>query len=623
MAFFVSIIFVVLKLVFARELMFEQVSMLHSIWVELPVAVLLFVCIESFVRRIHLRIILLISVNFLVSVILFSLLVYYQYFGAIATYSSLVNLNQVSELGGSILTLIKPSFWLLLVDIPFLVVIALVPVWRQAFYIHIPLYDRWGRKMMLASMLVMFISGAMLVNHVVKGAESTVTNELTKAKQIGLLNYELYAAYEQAFRDYVSSDFITPEAIREIKQIKWPEDPNYFGIAEGKDVYVVQLESFQRFLLDVSVEGQEVTPNLNQLIQESVYFDHYYQQIGKGNTSDAEFISNTSLYPTGVLPMSSETGGVKVPSLPRMLGTLGYQTLTFHTNEAKFWDRNQMYPALGFHEYIDQTYFGKEDMIAFGASDEVLYDKAMEYILQKKEESDDPLYVNLISMSCHNPFELPEDKPHLKMSEELEGSFLANYIQSCHYADLALGQLIDRLKQEGLWEDAVFVVYGDHFGFPDSQPEEERKLAADLIGIPTYTKAQMFNIPLIIKAPQLPPEQLHHIGGQVDLMPTLANLLGIDLKEQIIFGQDLLNHTSNLLAERVYLPSGSFINESVMMIPSNGTYDAWIIPLDPFANPENFDQSILDQDYERALQLVELSDSYIHTLKENGAFTTK
>jgi phosphoglycerol transferase MdoB-like AlkP superfamily enzyme len=222
------------------------------------------------------------------------------------------------------------------------------------------------------------------------------------------------------------------------------------------------------------------------------------------------------------------------------------------------------------------------------------------------------IYANVIAMSSHNPFELPEDKELFKISPELVGTFLGNYIQSCHYADAALGQFIAALKEKEMWEDAVLVVYGDHFGFHDSTPIEEQQLAAELMGIPSFTKVQMFNVPLVIRAPGLPSEVFHNTGGQIDMLPTLGNLLGLDLTKQIMFGQDLVNYQHNLIGQRTYLPTGSFINEEAMVIPGRGLEDAIVLPLDPHEEPKPGET--YREDYNRALRLLEMSDSYVNAL---------
>ncbi|MFD2880461.1 LTA synthase family protein [Paenibacillus rhizoplanae] len=149
---------------------------------------------------------------------------------------------------------------------------------------------------------------------------------------------------------------------------------------------VIQLEAFQNFPLHQSLDGQELTPVMNGLADEGFYFPHVFQQVGPGNTSDAEFISNTSVYPIATLAMSTGFGDRELPSLPRLLRDKGYEAYTFHVNKVGFWNRNELYPALGFNGYYDKGYFKNDQFNSFGASDEQLYATAVEKLaqLQKK-----------------------------------------------------------------------------------------------------------------------------------------------------------------------------------------------------------------------------------------------
>lgn len=600
------------KLLFVRSVLLADSSIFSAIWVELPVVLMITLSLEMlFQSRQRLRFALYMTLNTLLSLIFFALMVYYQYFGAIATYTSLFSLNQTGEVGDSIASLIQPSFWLLFLDLPILLVCAM---WlRRSSFLwsgsSLKLRNRYG-----GGLLVAFTLWALW--NTLNSIGGGVLNEMKKAEGMGLLTYQAYVVYADAKRDYMPTAAVTPQAIRALKQLPTLQAPLYFGEAKGTDVVVVQLESFQDFLLDLEIDGQEVTPTMNELARDGFYFDRFFQQIGKGNTSDAEFVANTSLYPTGVKSMSQSVAGRKVPSIPRLLEEEGYRSVTLHTNDAKFWDRNEMYPALGFDQYYDKAYFGEEDVIAFGASDEVLYEGSLEVIKELKAGGH-PVYASVVAMSSHNPFELPPGKVKLKLPAELEGTFLGNYLQSCHYADYALGKLVEEMKAQGLWDNTLLAVYGDHFGFHDSTPEHEQELAAELIGIPSYTKAEMFNVPLVLRVPEVTGETLHHVSGQIDLLPTLANLLGIDISERIVFGQDLLNYTDNLIAQRVYLPSGSFINEEAMVIPGQSLEDAIVLPLDPMAEPKPGEA--YRDDYNRALRMLQMSDSYVNALPTTGA----
>ena len=118
-----------------------------------------------------------------------------------------------------------------------------------------------------------------------------------------------------------------------------------------------------------------------------MYFPKVYQQIGPGNTSDAEFIFNTSLYSAPYTATSETFGNRAIPSLPKLLKASDYTSLTFHANDVSFWSRDQLYPALGFDQYYDTEFFGNEDVIGIGPSDEYVYQKALPELKQLHEKS--------------------------------------------------------------------------------------------------------------------------------------------------------------------------------------------------------------------------------------------
>ncbi len=138
------------------------------------------------------------------------------------------------------------------------------------------------------------------------------------------------------------------------------------------------MESTENFVIGLSLNGQEVTPNLNRLITESVYFPNFYSQIGQGNTSDAEFIVNTSIYPRAKGAISTDFIGLSYPSLPRLLKDQGYTSLTFHPNTITFWSRDNLYPGLGFDKIYEKKFYQDEDLLGpWGSSDEMLFKKAL------------------------------------------------------------------------------------------------------------------------------------------------------------------------------------------------------------------------------------------------------
>lgn len=599
-----------LKICFMRHVIYKEWQFSLAALSELPVIALIFGAVCLLLRRFPraCRWVVL-SVYALMSFMFLAMVLYYQYFGTLVTYTSLFELRQAKEVTDSIVSLVRKPFLLLVAD---------VPVWMLATAVfHRRRQGRGeteGRKEPAWIYVALLLATAVIaLGNTYRTASAGIINELKIAEAMGVLSYQAYVAFTDWKRQpaWTEGD-ISPENIRALKRIDTPKQPVYWSKAQGKDLYIIQLEAFQNFVIGRTVDGQEITPNLNALAAESLYFDRFFQQIGKGNTSDAEFAVNTSLYPTNTLPMSKLTAGREVPSLPRLLRPLGYESVTLHTNEVEFWSRDAMYPALGFDRYYDKAYFGEEDVIMFGASDEVLYRKAMP-VFEEIKSRGFSVYAHLIAMSSHNPFDLPPDKPTLRLPREWENTLFGKYIQACHYADYALGTFIEELKARGWWDDAMIVVYGDHFGFPANAPEEERRLAAEWLGIPAYTRVQMFNVPLIIRVPGIEEgEVIRRTGGQVDLLPTVANLMGVDISGMIAFGQDLLNHGDNVLGQRFYLPTGSFINEEVMFIPGKTFDDGYVLPLEPGRRLP--DKEKYREDFRRVMKLLEWSDAYVEQL---------
>ena len=213
------------------------------------------------------------------------------------------------------------------------------------------------------------------------------------------------------------------------------------GSAAGKHVIVVQVEALQAAAIGAKVAGASVTPNLDRLASESWYFPNHVSGAGLGTTSDAEFVVNTSLYPPEGAAASLAYADRELTSLPRILGQNGYESYTFHTNSVKYWNRSQLYPALGFSQYFDKSYFGSADKIAFGASDRVLFDKTLDK-LAAADRRGTRFYAQVITMSSHFPFtEVPMGRRTLPLANPYTGTIEGDYLTEINYADTEIGSL--------------------------------------------------------------------------------------------------------------------------------------------------------------------------------------
>jgi len=535
------------------------------------------------------------------------IVLYVAYFNTVPTYFALFQLGQVSAISDSVFSLLNPLYLLMYVDMLILILL-------QRFK-KLPIYTiKINKKWVKAAITVAVVLALMSFTYY-KGVD--IANPVLAAENKGILNYELLNLYKNPQANIKPLDTsLTPaeinEKIRDIKGItyKKPNNRTWYGVAKGRNVIVIQMESFQNFLLNTKVNGQEITPNLNRLLKESLYFPNVFQQVGPGNTSDAEYMMNTSLFPQAYSATSISEGDRKTPSLPRLLNRHGYNTMTFHADELKFWNRDQLYPALGFNHFYEQPLYGNKDIVGLGPSDDVLYNKGVS-ILKKSPQ---PFYAMFVSMSSHHPYKIPDEKKGLTLPTQYDGSIVGDYLQAQHYTDAAIGRFIDRLKAEGLWNNSVIVFYGDHFGLDRKMlNKNDLSLLNGLLDHP-YSSIDRYNIPFIVTIPGVTHGEVNRIiGGQLDFLPTVANLMGISIDNQLVhFGQDLLNTTHNTIGMRYYMPEGSFINEKIMYQPNKNFDDGEALDLrtrEPVTEFRHY-----KSDYERVIELENLSDAYVLSL---------
>ncbi|WP_018758368.1 LTA synthase family protein [Paenibacillus terrigena] len=561
------------------------------------------------------------GVNFLLSFICFAATLYYDHFGSVATYTALTALHQVTEIGDSVKATIRPIYYIYFLDTLVMAVIWLFTR-RRPPADSSPIRRRyWKIGMLAVTVICLVLSGRTVMQN------KAMDNELALAQDIGFIDYQFAIALKARETNKMVEEGNINEVTQQVqtsedtftyrdKPLEAGQKPAHFGAAKGKNLIVVQMEAFQNFLINLKVNDQEITPVLNQLAKDSFYFPHIYQQIGPGNTSDAEFMSNTSIYPTGAIAMSTGYGDRELPSLPRLLGEDQYSTNTFHVNDVKFWDRIRLYPALAFNQYFDKPSFKNDQFNEFGASDEELYRVGVEKLseISKKKQ---PFYAQFVTVSSHFPFKVPDRAKTIDLPADLASKQIGNYMYAQHYTDYALGQLIDSLKKNGMWENTVLVVYGDHFGLQpqDNNPEE----LSTALGIPYNEYVSRFNIPFMIHVPGMEKGQVvDRVGGQVDMMPTIANLMGISLEDQhfTAFGHDLLNIDHNIIGMRYYLPTGSFFNDDILFIPGKGFDDGKAINLSTL-EPVT-DLTPYKKDYDYILKFMKLSDTYVKMLPKRA-----
>ena len=432
-------------------------------------------------------------------------------------------------------------------------------------------------------------------------------NPVNSSIVMSINNQELFtyhikdAIYEQYFE--TEADEYTEAEANRVAYRKIDNRGNNFGIGRDRNLIVIQLEAFQNFLINKTYNGQTLTPVLNDLLKkDTIYFSNYYQQIGSGNTADSEFVGQNSIYPVNDGYVYEKYDNNHFYGLPWLLREQGYTTAAFHGFDKGYWNRESAYNGQGFEVFYSGQDYSDSSKIGLGINDEDFYKETTEYLSKMPE----PFYGFAVSLSGHHPYNIPQEFRSLELKKEDEGTLFGNYLLAASYADEALGVFIEELKAKKLYDNSVIVIYGDHFGL-NANDESNRKHLGDFLE-KEYNVEEMMNVPLIINIPGMNKSmEVETVGGQIDLLPTLLHIMGVNDRKILYFGQNLLNAKKGFVASRTYFVEGSYITDDIVFIMSrDGIYENSKAYNRKTGEP--IDVSLLKSDYDRAIREIGLSD---------------
>ncbi|MDD4889989.1 MAG: LTA synthase family protein [Phycisphaerae bacterium] len=312
-------------------------------------------------------------------------------------------------------------------------------------------------------------------------------------------------------------------------------DNKYKGMFKGKNLLVIQIESLERFVIGRKFEGQEITPTLNGLLKNSLFFSTIYEQVGDGLTSDAELLANTSVHPVRGVETFFVYPHATYNSLPTLLKGEGYSTHAIHPDAGTFWNWVIALTNIGFEKCTDSAAFERDEVIGLGLSDGSFLRQVAPLVRKQPQ----PFFVFMITLTSHNPFNLPKEHRALKLNETLDKSKMGGYFQSIHYTDKHLGIFLNALRANGLLDNTLVAIYGDH----QSIHRWYRDRIEQLPITQDWWLQNDLRVPFIVYNSSIQAEEIPIIGGQVDIMPTLLYLLGVDSAKYrtTAIGRNLLN----------------------------------------------------------------------------------
>ncbi len=388
---------------------------------------------------------------------------FYDFYSDFVTLPVLGQTSNFGQLGGSIIEILNYKIILAFADIIFFFIL----LKKKALVFQTGRVTHSARLLYFLLTIGVFFANLHLAEKERPELLTRSFDRVMLVKNLGLYTHQVYdltlqvkAGSQKALAD--SSKL--QETENYVKANESQPNPNMFGVAKGKNVIVVTLESLQTFLIGATVNGQEVTPFLNEFINESYYFDNFFHQTGQGKTSDSEFLIDTSLYPLNRGAVFFTHGNNDYTATPEILRQQGYFTSVFHANNATFWNRNIMYSALGYDRYYNELDYKitPETNLNWGLKDIEYFDQSVDIL----KTVDQPFYARFLTLTNHYPFTYDEDTKFIEPYNSGNGVF-DRYIVTARYLDESIKKFIERLKAEGMYDDSIIVLYGDHYGISE------------------------------------------------------------------------------------------------------------------------------------------------------------
>jgi len=259
----------------------------------------------------------------------------------------------------------------------------------------------------------------------------------------------------------------------------------------------------------------DVTPNLTRLAQEGIFFSNCYANSWRTDRGNVSILSGYPAFPnSSVMKISSKCG--KLPSIARALAQKGYYARYIYGGDINFTNTKGYLIGTGFNETISNKDFSLSDQesSSWGVCDEKVFDRAIQVIANDRREGVQSMNV-IMTLSSHEPWDVPMQK---KFDDEELNAFF--------YLDKCIGQFVDKLKVNKLWENTLLIILPDH----GSRYQEWG-----------YDSRITCHIPLIWTGGAVKGQKdIPVICNQSDLAATLLGQMGIPHND-FIFSRDVLS----------------------------------------------------------------------------------
>lgn len=461
-----------------------------------------------------------------------SLVWYYHTYGTIMPLSSYLMFDNLKDLGPSILHSIRIN------DILLILPSILFSIFYLAYAEQIlgTVRDFSIRRNWIMVLILVIVVGVVipyLPNKRPSGKQPLYlfsTTEVGAFKKYGIIHFWIYqvTSFQRVSYDDKQYAYAFMEHLFKEK--------NCFSksslVSKKKNLILILVESLQSWPIGLKVGEVECTPAINMLIAQAgtVYFPKVVSQVKDGRSSDAQLLINTGLLPLRTGAASSLCATNAFPSLPVALKEQGYTSVSFICDEKNYWNQEATTIAYGFDKLYDRMQGDKERKSA----DENLFRTSIQMLGEMMQ----PFYVQLVTLSSHEPYVEPILSDSPLMRETFINDEVRNYLIAIQYVDKCIMEFINGLKKEGLYENSIIIITGDHEQTTFNEYEGREQLVVEDYFIPF----------LIVNSP-LDSKHTNEVIGQVDIYPSLLNLTGCNDYSfkglgETVFGDSVSNYAT-------------------------------------------------------------------------------
>ena len=367
------------------------------------------------------------------------------------------------------------------------------------------------------------------------------------------------------------------------------------GIFAGKNLIFITAESFTDFAVD-----PKYTPTLYKLLTEGYSFTNFYNPVWSVSTLDGEYVNLQSLLPkSGVWSMKESAENWLPFTLGNQFGRLGYETKAYHNHSVYYYDRVSSHPNLGY-EFKGQGR-GYEFENIWPESDVEMIDKTTADFLTADENGEiEPFHVYYLTVSGHLNYNFYGNViayRNRKLVQDMEMSdackaYMAGEIE----LDRALELLLARLDEAGVLENTVIALAGDHYpyGLTNDEISEFKGHAVD-------EEYELYESAFLLWTPGMEPQTVDKLCCNMDILPTLANLFGLEYDSRLLMGRDIFSDSEGfvIFRDRDWISERGTRSD---LLAAGEAEEAYVRAVDSkVANMFDVSALILDRDYYRYL----------------------